>query len=123
MANNGEYFYLTSKYCFANIRFIMLMIRLQRKGKKHDPSYRIVLIDSRRAAKSGSVLEILGSYNSQKGEPQLKADKIKEWISKGAQVSKTVHNLFVNAKIIEGKKKDVLHHKKIKAKLDKKKPS
>lgn len=94
----------------------MLMIRLQRKGKKHDPSFRVVLIDSRRAAKSGSVLEILGSYNPRKGEPQLKADKIKEWISRGAQVSKTVHNLFVNAKIIESKKKDVLHHKKIKAK-------
>lgn len=91
----------------------MLTIRLQRKGKKHSPAYRVVLIDSRRAAKSGSVLEILGSYNPAKGETQLKADKIKEWISKGAQVSDTAHNFLVRGKIIEGKKKDVLHHKKI----------
>lgn len=77
----------------------MLNIRLQRKGKKHDPSYRVVLIDSRRAAKSGSVLEILGSYSPRKGEPQLKVDKIKEWISKGAQVSETVYNLLTRFKI------------------------
>jgi len=101
----------------------MLTIRLQRKGKKHDPSYRVVLIDSRRAAKSGSVLEILGSYNPRAGEPQLKKEKIKEWISKGAQVSETVHNFLVNAKIIEGKKKDVLYHTKIKAKLEKRSQS
>jgi len=75
------------------------MIRLQRAGKKHQPSYRLVLLDSRRAAKSGSVLEILGSYNPQKGEPQLKTEKIKEWISKGAQVSDTVRNLLTKNKI------------------------
>lgn len=99
----------------------MLMIRLQRVGRKHDPSFRIVAIDSRRAAKSGSVLEVLGSYDSRKGEPQFKKEKITEIISKGAQVSKTAHNLLVNAKILEGKKRDVLHHTKIKAGKEKEK--
>jgi small subunit ribosomal protein S16 len=76
----------------------MLMIRLQRVGKKHQPNYRLVLLDSRRAAKSGSVLEILGSYNPQKGEPRLKTEEIKKWISKGAQVSETVRNLLTKKK-------------------------
>lgn len=100
----------------------MLKIRLQRVGKKHDPSFRVVLIDSRRAAKCGAVLEILGNYNAQRGEPKFNAEKIKEWISKGAQVSDTVNNLLVGAKIIAGKKKDVLHHTKIKIKKEKNKP-
>jgi small subunit ribosomal protein S16 len=97
----------------------MLMIRLQRTGKKHQPSYRLVLVDSRRATKSGSFIEILGSYDVQKGQVQFKNDKIKEWIGKGAQVSDTVHNLLVREKIIDAKKRDVLHHNKIK-KIEKK---
>lgn len=100
----------------------MLKIRLQRVGKKHDPSYRVVLTDSRKSSKAGDCLELLGNYNPQRGEPVLKAEKIKEWLAKGAQPSDTVHNLFVNAKIIEGKKKDVLHHTKIAAKRAKKNP-
>ncbi len=100
---------------------VMLMIRLSRIGKKHSPDFRIVAVDSRRSAKSGSSLEVLGSYNPKQGKPQLKAERIKEWISKGAQVSSTVRNLLINEKIIEGKKKDVLHHAKIKAKLEKNK--
>jgi small subunit ribosomal protein S16 len=77
----------------------MLMIRLQRIGKKHQPKYRVVLIDSRRATKSGSVLEILGSYNPRQKQSQLKTEKIKEWISKGAQVSDRVRNLLTKNKI------------------------
>lgn len=101
----------------------MLVIRLQRIGKKHDPNFRVVLADSKKSAKSGKVVDFLGSYNAQKGEPQLNGDKIKEWISKGAQVSDTVNNLLVNAKIIDSKKKDVLHHTKIKNKKAKTAPA
>jgi len=92
----------------------MLKIRLQRVGKKHQPIFRLVLVDSRRATKSGSFIEILGSYNVQKSQVQFNQEKIKEWISKGAQISDTVHNLLIKEKIIEGAKKDVLHHNKIK---------
>jgi len=42
----------------------MLKIRLQRVGKKHDPSFRVVLTDSARAARSGSVNEVLGFYSA-----------------------------------------------------------
>jgi len=100
----------------------MLKIRLQRVGKKHDPSYRVVLTDSRQAAKAGTCIELLGNYNPQRGEPVLKGDRIKEWISKGAQTSDTVNNLLVKHGIIEGKKRDVLHHTKIAAKRAKKAP-
>ncbi len=99
----------------------MLKIRLQRVGKKHQPVFRLVLVDSRRAAKSGSVKEILGSYNVQKGQVQFNAEKIKNWISRGAQISDTVHNLLIKEKIIEGKKRDVLHHNKIKKPVQKEK--
>lgn len=91
----------------------MLKIRLQRVGRKHDPSFRVVLVDSRRAAKSGSFLNVLGFYNARKkGELKLKGDKIKEWITRGAQVSDTVHNLLLREKIITGKKINVLPPKK-----------
>lgn len=86
----------------------MLKIRLQRVGKKHDPSFRVVLVDSKRAAKSGAFLEILGSYNAQKGKVQLEGAKIKERISKGVQISPTVHNLLVKEKILTGKKINVV---------------
>lgn len=89
----------------------MLMIRLQRIGRKNDPSFRVVLTDSKNAAKSGKFLEILGSYNLKKGEVLFKADRIKHWMSHGAQTSATVHNFLVHQKLIEGKKKNVLSKK------------
>jgi len=82
----------------------MLSLRLQRVGKKHDPSFRVVLTDKRNATKSGKFIEILGSYDARKNTPTLKNDRIEYWISKGAQPSGSVHNILVDAKIVEGKK-------------------
>ena len=90
----------------------MLKIRLQRVGKKHDPSFRVVLTDSARAARSGSVNEVLGFYSAKREQTKLSGDKIKEWMAKGAQVSDTVHNILVKEKIIKGPKKNVLPPKK-----------
>lgn len=90
----------------------MLKIRLQRVGRKHDPSYRVVLVDSRRAAGSGAVKEILGFYEVKKGGVRFSPEKVKEWIAKGAQVSDTVHNLLLREKVITGRKIDVLPSKK-----------
>lgn len=89
----------------------MLMIRLQRIGRKNDPAFRVVLTDSKNAAKSGKFKEILGSYNLKSGEVLFKADRIKYWISNGAQASATVHNFLVHQKLVEGKKKNVLSKK------------
>ena len=91
----------------------MLMIRLQRVGRKHEPVFRLVLTDSKNGPKSGKAVEVLGSYDARKGKGtnHVDGEKVKYWISKGAQVSDTVHNFLVKEKIIEGKKKNVLPKK------------
>ena len=89
----------------------MLKIRLQRIGRKNNPSFRVVLTDSKNSTKSGKFKEIMGSYNPKSGEVLFKADRIKYWMSMGAQVSDTVHNFLVHQKMIEGKKKNVLSKK------------
>jgi len=89
----------------------MLMIRLQRVGRKHDPSFRVVLTDKRNGPQSGKFLEVLGSYNARFGTPSLKGDRIKYWVGKGAKLSDTLHNLLVSEKVIEGKKINVLPKK------------
>lgn len=89
----------------------MLMIRLQRVGRKHDPSFRVVLTDKRNGPQSGKFLEVLGNYNARFGTPSLKGERIKYWIGKGAQLSDTLHNLLISEKVIEGKKINVLPKK------------
>jgi small subunit ribosomal protein S16 len=90
----------------------MLKIRLQRIGRKNDPSFRVVLTDSKNSAKSGKFLEILGTYNPKSAERNLLAERIKYWIGQGAKCSGTMHNFLVQDKIIEGKKINVLPRKK-----------
>ncbi len=91
----------------------MLKIRLKRVGRKHDPSFRVVLTESTNGPKSGNFLEVLGSYDPRKKEStQVKSDRINYWVSKGAQVSDTVHNALVNLGVREGKKINVLPKKR-----------
>lgn len=84
----------------------MLIIRLQRLGKKKFPTYRLVISEKTKDTQ-GTYLEELGNFNPHAKENQLvaKVDRIKYWISKGAQMSDTISNLFVANHIIEGKKK------------------
>ena len=89
----------------------MLTIRLQRRGRKNDPSFRVILVESKRAAKTGNYQEMLGSYDARVNRVDLKADRIKHWMSMGATVSDTVHNLLVSNKIIDAKKINVLPRK------------
>lgn len=89
----------------------MLMIRLQRIGRKNDPAFRVVLTDSKNSTKSGKFKEILGSYNVKTGEILFKIDRISHWMKNGAQVSDTIHNFLVHKKLIEGKKKNILSKK------------
>ncbi len=92
----------------------MLMIRLQRVGRKHEPSFRLVLTDSKNSPKSGKYLEVLGSYDSRIDNKieQFNVPKIKEHMSKGAKLSDTVHNYLVSKKVIEGKKVNALPKKR-----------
>lgn len=84
----------------------MLTIRLQRIGKKNAPTYRLVISEKARDTQ-GRSLEILGSFNPHAVENGLipNTDRIKYWLSKGAQTSSTVHNLFLKAGIISDEKK------------------
>ena len=83
----------------------MLKIRLQRVGRIHEPIFRLVLTDSKNSTKSGKYLEALGSFDARRGQnAKFDAEKISHWISKGARVSDTVHNLLVDKKVIAGKK-------------------
>lgn len=89
----------------------MLKIRLQRVGRKHEPTFRVVLTDSKNSAKSGRFLEVLGSYDPRKKTEVLEGDRIKEWMGKGAQLSDTLRNLLITHKILSGKKVNVLPQK------------
>ena len=82
----------------------MLAIKLSRTGKKAKPNYRIIVLDSRKDP-WGDFLENLGTYNPRTKELVIKADRVKEYLSKGAQPSDTVHNILVSEGIIEAKKK------------------
>jgi small subunit ribosomal protein S16 len=86
----------------------MLTIRLTRVGKKNNPSFRVIVVESKRKVKTGNYLEMVGSYDPKVDRVDLKADRIKHWLSMGATVSDTVHNLLVSNKIINAKKINIL---------------
>ncbi len=95
----------------------MLKIRLQRVGRKAEPSFRLVLTDSKNSTKSGKYLEVLGNYDARRGEKaEFKTDRVSYWMSKGAKVTDTVHNLLVSKKVINAKKINKLPLKKAIAK-------
>jgi small subunit ribosomal protein S16 len=81
----------------------MLRIRLSRVGKKNTPIYKVVVAEKDRPVK-GKFIESLGMYNPGNKDNTLNAERIKYWISVGAQPSQTVHNLLVKNNIIEGNK-------------------
>ncbi len=70
-------------------------IRLARYGTKKKPFYRVVTSDSR-SPRDGAFLALLGTYDPRdktKGV-NLNLDGIREWISRGAEVSDTVKKLM-----------------------------
>ena len=91
----------------------MLKIRLQRVGRKHEPSFRLVLTDSKNGPKSGKYQEVLGHFDTRRDNKPEQFDlaRVKHWMSQGAQVSDTVHNFLVEKKVIEGKKINKLPRK------------
>lgn len=95
----------------------MNSIRLTRVGRKNAPTYRVVVV-AKHKDPWGKPLEILGHYNPRKTpvELVLKADRIKHWLSQGAEASDTVWNLLVTAKVVDGKKVSTSHISKVLAK-------
>ena len=78
----------------------MLRIRLTRVGKKKQPTYRIVVIDKKRARDS-SFVEIVGHYNPRQDPAliDLKTERLQYWLGKGAQPSDTVRSFLRKEKI------------------------
>ena len=85
----------------------MLKLRLQRVGRKNNPSYRVLVVDSRQGPKSGKYIDHIGSYDPKDDRITIDGEKAKSWLAKGVHASRTVHNLLVSQKIIEGKKINV----------------
>jgi len=89
----------------------MLTIRFQRTGRKNNPAFRIVVLEKQRSPKAGNPLQVLGSYNPKTKHTVIDSERVKHWMSKGAQLSGTVNNLFITKGVIEGKKVNVLGKK------------
>jgi small subunit ribosomal protein S16 len=74
----------------------MVVIRMQRKGKPHQPYYRVVAIEKARGA-TGKPIEVLGSYNPRTETAGKKVEvdqaRYEYWIGVGAQPSETVRSL------------------------------
>jgi small subunit ribosomal protein S16 len=70
-------------------------IRLARVGSKKNPIYRVVVADAR-SPRDGRFIEIVGQYNPQTDPStiNLDEDKIRDWISKGAQPTDSVRRLL-----------------------------
>ncbi len=73
----------------------MVRIRLRRTGLRHQPSYRIIAAD-KEAPRDGRFLEILGFYNprTNPGTIEVNEERVYDWMSKGAQPSDSVSQLF-----------------------------
>lgn len=96
----------------------MLIIRLQRIGKHKKPTYRLVINEKNKTPK-GNVLEILGFYNPHTKEFNIKNERVRHWISLGAQCSATVNNLFIDKGVIQTKKVKTWKPKKKKSEIKK----
>lgn len=81
----------------------MLAIKLQRIGKKHQPSFRVVVAE-RRSKLGGPPVEDLGSYNPFTKSFNVKADRVTYWIGVGAKPTATTHNLFVKGGVLKSPK-------------------
>lgn len=89
----------------------MVIIRLQRVGRRNHAEFRVIVTEHARSAKTGGYLEVLGHYNPHTDALVVDADTVRRWIAQGAKVSPTMHNLLVTAGIVEGKKINVLPRK------------
>jgi small subunit ribosomal protein S16 len=80
----------------------MLKIRLRRTGARGQPSYRVVIVDSR-APRDGAFVEIIGNYNP-RTEPatiSIQEERALYWLKQGAQPTDTTARLLGKAGIMD----------------------
>ena len=76
-------------------------MRLTRLGDKKSPTYRIVVVDSRKA-RDGEYIDKVGHYNPTANPAEVVIDtaKAQDWLAKGVQPTETVRSLLLNAGVI-----------------------
>jgi small subunit ribosomal protein S16 len=82
----------------------MLKIRLSMGGVRKRPVYKIVIADSR-YPRDGKFIEKIGSYNpllpkDKKERIKVEAERVKYWMSKGAQPTLRVSRILGEAQIM-----------------------
>ncbi|MCD4811647.1 30S ribosomal protein S16 [bacterium] len=84
----------------------MLKIRLKRTGRKGQPHYRIVVMESAKP-RDGRTVEEIGYYNPRTSPSTFDIDeaKAKKWLSKGAQPTDTVKHYLVKLGLIKSLKR------------------
>ena len=72
-----------------------MKIRLTRVGARNNPIWRVVATDQR-SPRDGRFIEVLGHYNPQTDPSTIELDeeRVRDWLSRGAQPSNTVKNLL-----------------------------
>ena len=94
----------------------MIVIRLQRTGRRNLPSYRIVVAEKERAVK-GKFLEIIGHYLPQRTPVvfEVKKERVTDWVKRGAIPSDTLARLLKKSGV-DGMDKYILRYAKRKSK-------
>lgn len=86
----------------------MVRLRLKRMGRRHRPFYRLNAIDKNQQ-RDGRIIENLGWYDpiarDESKQVSLKVDRIKHWLSVGAQPSETVADLLAKHDIIDAEQR------------------
>lgn len=86
----------------------MVKIRLRRTGKTKQPSYRLVIADSR-SPRDGKFIEIIGHYSPIRRPKvlEVKADRARYWLGVGAQPSDIVTSLLKRVNVLDAEGKVV----------------
>jgi small subunit ribosomal protein S16 len=100
-------------------------IRLQRRGKKGQPFYHIIIADGR-APRDGRFIENIGTYNplTKPAEINIDLNKAIEWLQNGAQPTDTVRailsytGVLYKNHLLKGMKKGALTEEQVEAKFE-----
>ena len=99
----------------------MLTIRLQRQGKTHYATYRVIVQDVLRHPSSGKVVAYVGSYNPHTKQVQLDKEAIENYLSHGAQPTDRVVRILTGegmtmpkwVKTVRGKQRNIRNPEKL----------
>ena len=78
----------------------MLKLRLKRNGRKRQPSYRLVIMEST-SRRNGRPIDEVGYYNPITKESYFNEDKIIKWLKYGVQPTETVFQLLKKNNLIK----------------------